>query len=267
MRKLAGRTVLITGAAGGIGAALTKAFAEAGANLVLSDVDARGLDKLEARYETEGITVWTHVCDVTDRDAVFALAERVNADTGGVDVLINNAGVGHHGALEDTTLDAWRRLVEVNLFGPLHHVYAFLPSMRTRRRGHIVNISSGQAFLRLPTWGAYAAVKAALGVFSDTLYHELRPRGIQVTTIYPYMVNTSFYEPPEEGDRTAHRWSMRLLPIYSSRPETVARAVLRAVQRGQREERTHLVNDLAYFMNAVPPLAAATRRVVNWMLR
>jgi NAD(P)-dependent dehydrogenase (short-subunit alcohol dehydrogenase family) len=267
MRRLPGRTVLITGAAGGIGAALAEVFAKAGANLVLTDLDARGLDRLEARYETEGITVWTHVCDVTDRDAVFALAERVNADTGGVDVLINNAGVGHHGKLEDTTLDDWRRLVEVNLFGPLHHVYAFLPSMKARRRGHVVNISSGQAFLRLPTWGAFAAIKAALSVFSDTLYYELRSRGVQVTTVYPHMVNTGFYEPAEDGDSAVHKWSMRLLPYYSDRPETVARVVLRAVQRGQREERTHLINDLGYFMNAVPPLAEATRRVVNWMLR
>ena len=180
-----------------------------------------------------GATVHTRVMDVSDREAVFDLARWVTEDLGGLDVLINNAGIGHHGELADMSLERWDQLLAVNLNGSLNHVYAFLPHFIERRGGHIVNVSSGQAFYRLPTWGAYAAVKAALGVFSEVLHFELRKYGVRVTTVYPFMVNTAFYE-NVESETLGSRLSMKLLPLYSQRPEKVGRIIFKAVRRRSR---------------------------------
>jgi short-subunit dehydrogenase len=258
MARFDGRRVLITGAAAGIGLCTARAFAAEGAQLVLTDIDADSLAAAEAELVRAGARVCAHVVDVSDRDQVFAMAEAVLAD-GPVDVLINNAGVGHHGELLSTSLDTWRLLIDVNLWGVLHHIYAFLPSMKERGQGQIVNVSSGQAFFQLPTWGAYASIKAGVGVFSEILSFELRKHGVYVTTVYPFMVNTGFYD-GVEGDSLGSRLSMKLLPFYSQKPETVGRIILRAVHRRRRVEMVHLINDLGRVVRFSRPVGG----VVSW---
>ena len=159
MRGFKGKRVLITGGARGIGLCTAEEFARAGAELVLTDLDEAGLRDAAEALRAGGTDVHTRAMDVSDRDAVFALARWVIDDLGGLDVLINNAGIGHHGELVDMSLDRWDQLLAVDLTGPVNHVYAFLPYFVERRGGHIVNVSSGQAYFRLPTWGAYAAIK------------------------------------------------------------------------------------------------------------
>lgn len=259
MAGFSDKRVLITGAAAGIGLCTARAFADRGATLVLTDIDAEGLEAARAELEARGARVSVHVVDVANREQVFAMAEAVLAD-GPLDVLVNNAGIGHHGELISTSLETWRRLVDVNLWGVLHHVYAFLPAMKARGSGQIVNISSGQAFFQLPTWGAYASVKAGVGVFSEILSFELRKHGIHVTTVYPFMVNTGFYD-EVEGDSLGSRLSMKLLPWYSQKPETVGRIIVEAVRRRRRIEMVHVINDLGRVVRFSRPMGG----VVSWV--
>lgn len=266
MGNFDGTNVLITGAATGIGYCTAEEFAAAGARLVLSDIDADALGRsAEALRSKHGANILTYVLDVADKAAVDAMAGDVLGKLGHLDILIDNAGIAHNGPLADTTLETWRRLVEVNLFGALNHVYAFLPSMRERRDGHIVNISSGQAFFRLPSWGAYAAVKAALGIFSEILHFELGRVGIRVTTVYPYMVNTKFYR-AIQPDTLTGKWSMKLLPYYSDTPERVGRIVFDAVRRDKRVEMVSVFNDIGFYTQLAPPVAAMVSRVTSWLL-
>jgi NAD(P)-dependent dehydrogenase (short-subunit alcohol dehydrogenase family) len=259
MGRMRGKRVLITGAAAGIGLCTARAFAEEGAALILTDIDPEALEAARAELEALGAEVSAWVVDVSDREQVFAMAEEVLA-RGPVDVLINNAGIGHHGELISTSLDTWRRLLDVNLWGVLHHVYAFLPAMKERGEGQIVTVSSGQAFFQLPTWGAYASIKAGVGVFSEILSFELRKHGIYVTTVYPFMVNTGFYD-QVEGESLGARLSMKLLPLYSQKPETVGRIILRAVRRRRRIEMVHVINDLGRVVRFSRPVGG----VVSWV--
>ncbi len=262
MARVAKERVLITGAAAGIGLCTARAFAMEGAELVLTDIDAEALDRAVQELADSGAKVYGERVDVSQRAEVEALARKVNDEIGPVDILINNAGIGHHAELVETSLETWERLISVNLWGVLHHVYAFLPYMKERGKGHIVNVSSGQAFFRLPTWGAYAAIKAAVGAFSEILHFEVKKHGIKVTTVYPYMVNTGFYQ-EVETQGLGSRMSMKLLPYYSQTPEKVARIIVKAVKRGRRVEMVHVFNDLGYYMQLVPPAKNLVSRISN----
>lgn len=265
MKDLKGKRVLVTGGARGIGLCTAAEFARAGAELVLTDIDEEALGLAKDRLAAHGVPVHTRVTDVSAEDQVKTLARWVIADLGGLDVLINNAGLGHHAELASTTLETWKKLLAVNLMGPLHHIYAFLPHFKRRRAGHIVNISSGQAFFRLPTWGAYASIKVALGVFSEILHFELRKYGIRVTTVYPFMVDTGFYD-GIEGDTVVGRLAMKLVPYYSMSPERVGAIVFSAVQKGTKVEMVSVLNDVANYLKLVPYANDVISSTSNFLL-
>jgi NAD(P)-dependent dehydrogenase (short-subunit alcohol dehydrogenase family) len=264
MAKLKGQRVLITGGAAGIGLCTARAFASEGAELVLTDINAEALEAARQELAALGTTVSVHVVNVADGEQVRAMAHAVLAD-GPVDVLINNAGIGHHGALVDTDLDTWKRLIDVNLWGVLHHVYAFLPAMKERGKGQIVNVSSGQAFFQLPTWGAYSSVKACVGVFSEILSFEARKHGVYVTTVYPFMVNTGFYD-DVEGESFGSRMSMKLLPLYSQKPKKVGRIIMKAVRKRRRIEMVHVINDVGRVMRFSRPVGGLVSRLTDRVL-
>jgi NAD(P)-dependent dehydrogenase (short-subunit alcohol dehydrogenase family) len=260
-----GKRVLITGAARGIGYCVAEEFARARCQLVLTDVDVDALARAaEQLRHNLGANVLTFKVDVSQRDQVERMAADVLEQLGGLDILINNAGIGHNAALAATSLETWRKLVEVNFWGPLHHVYAFLPALRASR-GHIVNVSSGQAFYRLPSWGAYASVKVAIAVFSEILHYELAPLGIRVTTVYPYIVNTGFYN-KVAPTTLAGRLSMWLLPFYSDSPQKVARRIFSAVRASKRVEMISPLNLIGFYTHFVPPLASLVGHVAAWLL-
>jgi NAD(P)-dependent dehydrogenase (short-subunit alcohol dehydrogenase family) len=251
MKNLRGKRVLITGGAGGIGLCTAEEFARAGSEVIITDIDGERLDQAKTKLSEYGIPIHTRVVDVVDRQQVNDLARWVLEDVGGLDVLINNAGIGYNGELADTTLETWQKLLAVNLLGPLYHIYAFLPYFKEKRGGHIVNVSSGQTYFRLPTWGAYASIKAAFGAFSEILYFELRKYHVKVTTVYPFMVNTPFYK-DIQGDTWGAKLSMKLIPYYSMTPEKVARIIFRAVKKEIKVERVSVINDLGRYAQLVP---------------
>lgn len=265
MVEMRGKQVLITGAARGIGLATAGFFAAAGSRLLISDRDSAELARAAEQLRRRGAEVEEKVVDVTDQQAVEALAVEMEERNCPVDVLINNAGVGHHGTLAATTIETWRRLIDINLMGALYHIYAFLPAMRRRGRGHIVNISSGQAYFKLPTWGAYSAVKAALGSMSETLHFELRRWGIWVTTVYPFLARTAFYDHVETRSAGA-RLSMKLLPYAADSPEKVGRLIFDAVRKRKRVERINLINDLGLVAQVIPGMLPLVSRAANTVL-
>ena len=265
MGKLAGKRVLITGAAAGIGLCTALEFAKEKNELILTDIDADKLEGAAKQVRGLGATVHTYVYDVSKKKQVDDMASKVGKEVGSVDILINNAGIGHNGELADTPLTVWRRLVEVNFWGPLYHVYAFLPEMKARRQGHIVNVSSGQVFFRLPTWGAYTAIKAALSAFSEILHFELKKYDIDVTTVYPFMVDTGFYD-GIEGETLMGKLSMKLVPLYSMKPESVGKIVFKAIKKKHRVEKVSLLNDLGYYAQFVPLASDIIGRVGDFVL-
>ncbi len=254
MADLKGKRVLITGAAQGIGRSLCNQFAGAGCVLVLTDISADALERAAGELRTGGVTVYTHVVDVSKQAQVEKMAAEVVKELGGLDILVNNAGIGHNGEIVETPLSTWKKLMDVNFWGPLYHIYAFLPSMIAQGSGHIVNVSSGQAFFRLPTWGPYAIIKLALGAFSELLRVELRKFNIKVTTVYPYMVNTGFYKDVEAGS-LGTKLSMALLPLYSQTPQRVAKIIYKAVKKGKAVEMVNFLNEVGKLSRVFSPVS------------
>lgn len=266
MADMTGKRVLITGAARGIGFATAQRFAAAEAELIITDMNEDALQEAARRLREQGAVVHPRICDVSSRPAVEELACWVLSDLGGLDILINNAGIGHHGELAEISEQEFRKLMEVNFWGALYHVYAFLPYMERRRSGQIVNVSSGQAFFKLPTWGAYTATKLALAGFSEILHYELRKKNIFVTTVYPFMVNTGFYA-DLEGETLAGRLSMKLMPYYSMRPETVGKIIYQATKKRKRVEMVSMINTVGrQLVTGVPGVRSVVSFASNFLL-
>ena len=265
MKNIKNKTVLITGAARGIGYCTAEYFAKAGCNVILVDINLTQLKSAQAKIKKITENVCHYVTDISDSNAVAALHAKVIKKFKHLDILVNNAGIGHTGELIDTDIKTWKRLVDVNFWGVIHMTYAFMPDMIKKEKGHILNVSSGQAFFRLPTWGAYASIKLAMACFSEVLYYELKKYHIDVTTIYPFMVDTHFYD-KVKPETWGAKLSMRLVPYYSMKPETVAQLIFNAAKNSHKVERVSFLNDIAYYGSVLPYFTDTMSKIANYVL-
>ncbi len=263
--SLKDKIVLITGAAQGIGYFTASEFADAGSRLVITDINEEKLTEARIFLEKKGVTVNAFKVNVACKTEVESLSAEVEELYGKLDILINNAGVGHHDEIEDTGFETWKKLIDINLWGALYHIYAFLPLLKKSESGHIVNVSSGQAFFRMPTWGAYASIKLAMGAISEILHYELKRYGLKVTTVYPYMVNTGFYN-KVESESIGGKLAMLLLPLYAQKPEKVAKIIYKAVEKGKRIEMVNPINILGKYLNTFPLSSDIMNRILNFFM-
>jgi NAD(P)-dependent dehydrogenase (short-subunit alcohol dehydrogenase family) len=187
---LQGQTALVTGAARGLGYATARRLGADGARVALLDRDADGLPAAAEKLTRDGIAVSTHAVDVTDEDAVRGAVAEVLADAGGIDVLVNNAGVYPHRPFEEQTFAEWRHVLAVNLDGVYLCTHAVYPSMRERGYGRIVNVSSATFFIGYPGLSAYVASKGGIIGFTRALASEAGPHGITVNAVTPGLVAT-----------------------------------------------------------------------------
>ena len=195
IQQLDGRVAVVTGAASGIGLAMAEAFLAERMAVVLSDVDGDALAGEVERLSVEfGDRVSGEVCDVTDPDAVSALADVAWDHHGGVHVLCNNAGVGPAGAMLDTTPSEWRWTFDVNVLGVAHGVLAFAPRMVAAGAGHIVNVASQAGLMTNAFLGMYAASKHAVVGLSEALHRELEATPIGVSCLCPELVSTAIFD-------------------------------------------------------------------------
>ncbi|MBZ4015860.1 SDR family oxidoreductase [Streptomyces purpurogeneiscleroticus] len=239
--RFGGSLVLVTGAASGIGRATAFAFAEAGARVVAVDRDAEGAARTAdlARLIGAG-AAWSEAVDVSDEAAMEKLAEKVAAEYGTVDVLVNNAGIGLSGSFLETTSEDWKKVLDVNLWGVIHGCRIFGRQMAERGQGgHIVNTASAAAFQPSRTLSAYSTSKAAVLMLSECLRAELAGQGIGVSAICPGLVNTSITATSHvtgvsaEEEQRRQSKAARLYGLRNYPPEKVADAILRAVVRNQ----------------------------------
>lgn len=183
------KTLFITGVSTGLGRALAEAALADGHRVVGT------LRNEAARAEFDRLTPgrsFGRILDVTDTAAIKPLIDAVEHEVGAIDVLVNNAGYGHEGILEETPLDDVRRQFEVNLFGVIAVIQAVLPHMRRRRSGHIINITSMGGYITFPGIGIYNASKFALEGLSDSLAKEVKDLGIAVTAVAPGAFRTDW---------------------------------------------------------------------------
>ncbi|WP_326817411.1 SDR family oxidoreductase [Streptomyces sp. NBC_01762] len=235
--RFGGQLVLVTGAAGGIGRATAFAFAEAGARVVAVDRDAEGAARTAEMARLIGSpAAWGEAVDVSDEQAMEKLAEKVAAEYGIVDVLVNNAGIGLSGSFLETTSEAWKNVLDVNLWGVIHGCRIFGKQMAERGQGgHIVNIASAAAYQPSRVLPAYSTSKAAVLMLSECLRAELAERSIGVSAICPGIVNTNitattrFAGADAAEEKRLQKRTSRLYGLRNYPPEKVADAIIEAV--------------------------------------
>lgn len=229
--ELKGRTAIVTGASRGCGVCIAGALAEQGVNLILTARNQERLDAVAAQLRKQGVEVSTVACDLQHRDEVVRLAESATALTGRVDILVNNAALAGVYPFERESLDIMEREIRVDLVAPILLSRLLLPAMLEHGSGHIVNVSSLGGRIAFACLETYAAAKAGLIAFTESLRAEFRDRGVSASTVLPGVVR---------GAGMAHDFgtkSSRQIPRSAGgcTPEQVGRAVVKAILKDRPE--------------------------------
>ena len=237
-RDLRGKVAVVTGAGSGIGRATALALAERGADLAICDVDEAGLSATQDAIKALGRESFSQRVDVADAQAMQRFAAGTLEALSRVDIVVNNAGIGIGGLFVDVPLEAWEKILGINISGVVHGCHAFLPAMiEAGEGGHIVNIASMAGYTQAPGMTAYGTTKYGVLGLSESLRPELALHGIGVTAICPGVINTAIVktsamygandnpELREEGIRAFERRN------YT--PERVAAGILKAIQKNR----------------------------------
>ena len=252
MKQLAGKRIVITGAAAGIGREMAIAFAGERANLALLDVDAIHLAETVARMQRPGIEVRGYRCDVSDPRSVETTAEQVLEDFTKIDVLVNNAGIVIGKPAAEVSYEELRRIFDVNALGVMWMTRQFIGAMMKRNSGHIVNIASASGLLGVPRQTDYCATKFAVVGYSDALRMEMKKfgcRGVKVSCICPSVIDTGMFagfKPP------------LLNPLLT--PADVARKIVDTVKR----EKDYL--KIPFMVKMIPLFKVLPASWVDWMV-
>ena len=258
-----GKSVLITGGSRGLGLELARRFAREGARLSLLARDADELARAQWRLEsTFGADVQTWACDLRNAEQVEQVADEVIGTRGGVDVLINNAGVIRVGPFLSMSMDDFQEALDVHLTAPLRLIHKVVPGMMQRRAGRIVNVSSIAGLIAVPHLAPYVASKFALTGLSETMTAELAAHGVYVTTVCPGLMRTgSHVNALFRGDfRREFAWFswMGANPMLSTSSAHAARRIVDACRNGRPRLSISAVTRLADVADSVAPGVLAT---------
>ncbi len=246
---------VVTGAAGGIGRALAVRLAAEGAQLAIADVNSAGLDETAKLAAKPGVRISTHIVDVSDRERMQAFVDEVVAEHGRAHLIINNAGVGLGGTVEELGIEDIEWLMSINFWGVIYGTKMFLPILRQQPRGHIVNISSVFGLVGPPGHSAYAASKFAVRGFTEALRHEIKGGNVTVTCVHPGGIRTNIARNARVGigadSATAEREREFFNKVAKTMPETAADVIVRGVLRNKAKI---LIGSDAWFIDKVQRL-------------
>jgi len=234
--KVMDKIVLITGASSGIGAGIARELAKAGATVVLGARRTERLEKLADEIRQNGGKVMTRGLDVTDCADVSAFADAAREEFGGVDVIVNNAGVMPLSLMTSLKVDEWDRMIDVNIKGVLYGVAAVLPEMTARGSGHIINIASIGALSVSPTAAVYCATKFAVRAISDGLRQENDK--LRVTCIHPGVVESELAGTITDPVAAEGMKAWRAIALQ---PDAIGRAVRYAIEQPEDVDVSEIV--------------------------
>jgi NAD(P)-dependent dehydrogenase (short-subunit alcohol dehydrogenase family) len=268
----AGKRCLVTGAASGIGRATAIAAARRGADLYLTDVDAKGLWGTADEIRGMGRVSYAQPADVSDHAAVVAMAAEIHAEHGSMDVVMNVAGISIWGSIDRLTHNHWQRVIEIDLIGPISVLECFVPPMiEAGRGGHVVNVSSAAGLLGLPWHAAYSAAKFGLRGVSEVLRFDLERHDIGVSLVCPGGVKTPLVGTVEiVGVDSRSPRIQKLKQRFEKRavtPEHVAERIIAGVEKNRYLVFTSRDIQLAYALQRwFPPGYRAIMRLMNRQL-
>lgn len=248
-----GKVVVVFGGAGGIGQAVLARFGQAGASLVLVDLHQDAVDTARKKLEDAGHTAMGLCCDITDATACQQTVDKILAAWGGIDVVVHSAGLTQISACIHTEMDTYRRVMEVNFFGPVQCTKAALPHL-IKRKGMIVALSSIAGIAPLVARTGYCASKYALHGFFDTLRVELADKGVGVLLVCPTFTQTDFARKGLRGSGAPIDFD-RSTTGKALTPEQVASAIFNGVVQRKRLLVLSTTGKLSYWLaRLIPPL-------------
>jgi short-subunit dehydrogenase len=269
--QLKGKIVLITGGSRGLGLVLARQLSKQGADVIICARQQDTLDKAVDQVSALGGKITAFQCDVSNKAAVEKLIDEVTAKHGKIDVLINNAGVIQVGPERLMRTEEYQEALDINLWGAIHTTLAVLPHMRTRKQGHIVNITSIGAKVSVPHLLPYSVSKFAMAGFSEGLNASLKEDNVQVTTVYPGLMRTGSHHHIEVfGDKSKEFSWFSILgthPLLSVRAEKAASIIINAFCRGKNEVIISVPAKIAIKLKAMcPGLISNTLSAINYLL-
>lgn len=251
----AGQRVFITGGAGGLGLAIAKRYARAGWRVCIGDVDdTRGAAACGVLSASAVDVVYTS-CDVTNEEDLQRVARLLTERWGGVDVVINNAGVACGGAIEDVPASDWRWAFDINVFGVVNGCRVFTRLFKQQGHGYLVNVSSMAGLVELPLMSCYNASKAAVVSISETLRKELASYNIGVTVVCPAFFRTNIADAMRTTDPRLKRTLARQFEKNTVSAESIADEIFEAQGRGRLYVLPHLVGVRAWYAKRLLPRA------------
>lgn len=243
MTSYEGKVAFVTGAASGIGFAISKAFAASGMKVMMADIEEGPLEKAVAELRAANGVVEGVLCDVTEPDAMQAAADKTIETFGKVHVLVNNAGVLVMGETGSIPLKDWRWIVDVNLMGVVHGCETFVPLIKEHGEGgFILNTASMAGHIGLPGWGPYNATKFAVVGYTESMNAELEPQGIRAAALCPGIVKTQIgssrrNQPGGEVEPLAEELDGQIDAGMS--PDTLGKWVLESIENDAKHIFTH----------------------------
>ena len=223
------KVIVITGASSGIGEASAEEFAKRGANIVLVARRKDKLEQVEKNLAKHPVKILSLICDVSEKEQVKQMVEKVLETFPQVDVLINNAGFVIYGKVEELSIEDVESQMKTNYFGTIYCTKLFLPHFLKQNSGHIVNVASVGGSFGVPGIATYCATKFALLGFSEGLYHELHETNVGVTVVSPIMVRTNLFDHPSFKNFTKFATGISLSA------DTVAKAIIKASNSSRLE--------------------------------
>lgn len=220
------KRAFITGAASGLGKQFAIELAADGWLVGITDLKRKSLKDTEEKVSINGGTFLSFGFDVSDEKAYQKAASEFLKKAGGIDLLINNAGVGDGGDVGQYSLENWRWILGINVMGVVHGCHFFAAAFQSQRSGHIINISSAASFSNLPTMAAYSATKAAVRSIGEVLDSEWKPYNVSVSIVMPTFIHTNIMQHSRGRDEQRSEMTSLLLKTSGLTPESVVPMIL-----------------------------------------
>ncbi len=233
-KKYGEKRAFVTGAAMGLGKSFCKHLARDGWTIGMSDVNTEQLEQAADEIRTLGGTPILFSLDVSDRQRYEEVADIFLERVGGIDLLVNNAGVGDGAAFHEYSLENWDWMIGINQMGVLYGCHFFVPTFMKQKFGHIINIASAAGYANAPRMSPYNMTKAAVISLSESLYYELKPLGINVSVVMPTFIRTDIMQ-HARGSEEAIKAGRKLLQKTKLLPDDAVKEMLVKAGKGKLE--------------------------------